>query len=234
MGTVAAPEGSSIVFQDRVSYQEPSLEARDTANSDGIEASDTTRPRPMNVEESEWDREGDCLSLTEWKVNDYCIVYSNAPIPNCHSSARNTHFQDHHGLPQEVKKRFVQSCVTLHPCSLCGHWEIDETMCNKRGGVNDHICFSPIQRRLFRSFYGQDLSDAELWVLDDRQREEYFRLSESRRRVEYTRAKRILQRLERISRTSTLTLTAKVHASRDGEVEDSTQWPAGTLGVAHR
>lgn len=30
---------------------------------------DTPRPRPMDVEEFEWDREEDCLPLPKWKVS---------------------------------------------------------------------------------------------------------------------------------------------------------------------
>lgn len=41
----------------------------------------------------------------------------------------------------------------------------------------------------------QELSEAELWALDDKQRDEHFRMDERRRRVEFNRAKRILERV---------------------------------------
>lgn len=40
----------------------------------------------------------------------------------------------------------------------------------------------------------QELSEAELWALDDKQREEHFRLDEHRRRTEVNRARRTFAR----------------------------------------
>lgn len=40
----------------------------------------------------------------------------------------------------------------------------------------------------------QELSEADLWALDDKQREEHFRLEEQRRRTEVNRARRTLAR----------------------------------------
>jgi len=42
----------------------------------------------------------------------------------------------------------------------------------------------------------QDLSEAELWALDDKQRDEHFRQAERRRRAEFDRAKRTLRRVK--------------------------------------
>lgn len=42
----------------------------------------------------------------------------------------------------------------------------------------------------------QELSEAELWALDDKQREEHFRLDERRRRAEVERARRIVERIK--------------------------------------
>lgn len=42
----------------------------------------------------------------------------------------------------------------------------------------------------------QELSEAELWALDDKQRDEHFRMDERRRRAEFNRAKRIVERVE--------------------------------------
>lgn len=44
----------------------------------------------------------------------------------------------------------------------------------------------------------QELSETDLWALDDKQREEHFRLDESRRRTEVDRARRTLVRTNRI------------------------------------
>lgn len=41
----------------------------------------------------------------------------------------------------------------------------------------------------------QELSEAELWALDDKQRDEHFRMDESRRRAEVNRAKRTVERV---------------------------------------
>lgn len=44
----------------------------------------------------------------------------------------------------------------------------------------------------------QELSEAELWALDDKQRDEHFRMDERRRRAEFNRAKRTVERVELI------------------------------------
>lgn len=46
------------------------------------------------------------------------------------------------------------------------------------------------------SYITQELSEAELWALDDKQREEHFRLDERRRRAQVERAKRTVERVK--------------------------------------
>lgn len=49
----------------------------------------------------------------------------------------------------------------------------------------------------------QELSEAELWALDDKQRDEHFRTDERRRRAEFNRAKRIVERVELLPSVAT-------------------------------
>lgn len=69
----------------------------------------------------------------------------------------------------------------------------------------------------------QELSEAELWTLDDRQREEHFRVGERRRRVEFSRARRTLARV-RIINTSLAAGTGRggKKAGAEGALDDGT------------
>lgn len=75
----------------------------------------------------------------------------------------------------------------------------------------------------------QELSEAELWALDDKQRDEHFRMDERRRRVEFNRAKRTVERVDLLPSvagagvpatemaTATPTATPASPSSKEGE-----------------
>lgn len=62
----------------------------------------------------------------------------------------------------------------------------------------------------------QELSEAELWALDDKQRDEHFRLGERRRHAEFDRAKRTLTRVNLVLKEATATPSQGVMPTEAG------------------
>lgn len=81
-------------------------------------------------------------------------------------------------------------CITTSAIrSICSiHFAQNRPLCV----VHAHACTD-----------AQELSEAELWALDDKQRDEHFRMEERRRRAEFDRAKRTVERVELLPTVAT-------------------------------
>lgn len=116
--------------------------------------------------------------------------------------------------------------------------------------VLHYATFTPIRLRnavsqhtQLRWKHVQDLSEAELWALDDKQRDEYFGMGERRRRAEFNRAMRTLMRADLLSTRAAAaplaTLSAEEESALATALADSTSKgakgaPTGWAIVAYR
>ena len=79
----------------------------------------------------------------------------------------------------------------------------------------------------------QELSEAELWALDDRQRDEHFCMDERRRRAEFNRAKRTMERVELLPSVAVAGVPATEMATATSTVTAASPSSKEAVGAAN-